>query len=235
MTHPGWWHDDTVQVGTDFANPAEVEAYDRKMERFRNYKAEARSILDALNLPAEASILEIGTGPGHFIIEAARQVRRACAIDVSEGMLEVARKKAAAAGLEKIEFAHGGFLSYEHQGVPFDAIVTNAAFHHLTDFWKMVAFQRMHAMLRTRGAFYLGDVVFSFAPNEFESRISEWLKALGDATDEDFRRQAETHIREEYSTFDWVIEGMAQRAGFTLEWSDKQPLFARYLFRKAED
>ena len=32
-----------------------------------------------------------------------------------------------------------------------------------------------------------------------------------------FKDEVETHIREEYSTFSWILEGLIERAGFKIE------------------
>jgi hypothetical protein len=43
----------------------------------------------------------------------------------------------------------------------------------------------------------------------------------------------ETHVREEYSTFGWIIEGMLTRAGFEIEQANYlTPEYAQYVCRK---
>jgi hypothetical protein len=43
--------------------------------------------------------------------------------------------------------------------------------------------------------------------------ISGFEKTAGKA----FRQEVETHIRDEYSTFRWILDGMLERAGFATE------------------
>jgi SAM-dependent methyltransferase len=55
-----------------------------------------------------------------------------------------------------------GFLSYEHEGDPPDAVFTRNALHHLPDFWKAAALERIARLLRPRGVLLLRDIVYSF-------------------------------------------------------------------------
>ena len=52
MTTPEWQWNEMRQVGTDYADVAEVEAYDRRMAGFRDVTKENRSIREMLNLSA---------------------------------------------------------------------------------------------------------------------------------------------------------------------------------------
>ena len=82
-----------------------------------------------------------------------------------------------------IEFHHQGFLTYEHASGTADAIATSFALHHLPDFWKGVAVQRMAAMLRPGGRMYLYDVVLGEGagdcpPTDFTARPNRVVTAL---------------------------------------------------------
>lgn len=81
-------------------------------------------------------MIEIGTGTGAFAIHAAKRCAKVFAIDVSASMLKYAKRKSDIAGLKNISYHHAGFLTYEHNEAPVDALVTSMAFHHLPDFGK---------------------------------------------------------------------------------------------------
>ena len=49
---------------------------------------------------------------------------------------------------------------------------------------------------------------------------------------EDLADDFETHVREEYSTFTWIIEGMLDRVGFEVESNYLSPTIAEYICRK---
>ncbi len=214
MKTPSWQYDEFRQVGTDYDDPRHVEAYDARHAQFRDVDAECTGILDLLGLASQSTVIELGTGTGAFAIHAARRCARVYAVDVSRPMLDYARQKAVAAGLRNIEFHHGGFLTYEHEAEPVDAVVTCMAFHHLPDFWKSVALRRICDMLRRGGQLFINDVVFEEA-GAIDS-ISRWIDRLAELGGQQLREEVAAHVREEYSTLDWIMEGLLTRAGFSI-------------------
>ncbi|MBN2310540.1 MAG: class I SAM-dependent methyltransferase [Candidatus Hydrogenedentes bacterium] len=217
---PKWQYDELRHAGVDYADAAVARAYDEKHGRFRDYEAQTQGILAALGVGSEATIIDMGCGTGAFALAAARRCRKVYAVDVSPAMLDCLREKAAAAGVANVECHQGGFLSYEHADPPVDAIVSVAALHHLPDFWKLVALRRLARMLRPHGRVYLFDVVFPSAVDDYRPAFDRWIASARDALGADFAEEAETHIRDEYSTCDWIMEGILERAGFVID--DKQ-------------
>ncbi len=209
-----WQYDEFKQVGVDYEDVAEVEAYDSRHAQFRDVDAECTRILDALAVTPQSVVIEIGTGTGAFAIHASQRYAHVYAVDVSSPMLAFAQQKAKKAGLKNITFCHAGFLTYEHHGALADALVTSMAFHHLPDFWKGIALKRMNGMLNPGGVLYLHDVIFEQA--DAETHISCWLDQLEKIGGTQLREEVETHIREEFSTFDWIIDGLLEKAGFRI-------------------
>src|SRR6266567_1004359 len=148
---PSWYYDDRQQVGVDFEDVAQVAAYDRDQG---SNVTEEQVLLQRLNIQPGARVVDLGAGTASFAIAAAQAGAFVYVVDVSRSMLAYAAQRAAALGVSTIEFHHGGFLTYEHAAAPVDAIITRFALHHLPDFWKTVAFQRMAAMLREGGILY---------------------------------------------------------------------------------
>ena len=132
-------------------------------------------------------------------------------------MLRYAKKKAASRGVANVDFLQGGFLTYRHLGAPLDAIVTQLALHHLPDFWKQVALIRMAGMLTDGGKLCLRDVMFSFDVREYESFFQDYLEEVSRVVDSEFAGRVASHVQREYSTMDWIMEGMIERAGFRVE------------------
>jgi len=179
--------------------------------------ADERALLQRLELSSEHTLIDVGCGAGMLAIEAAKLCRRVTAVDVSVPMLKYATAQADAAHATNIDFVHGGFLTYEHQGEPADVVVTQRALHHLPDFWKAIALQRIAAMLKTGGVFYLNDIVYSFAPEDAKAALDAWIDAVSRDDGIGFPRSSfEEHVREEYSTYAWVIEAMLRDAGFEI-------------------
>ncbi len=104
MIFPVWQYNEMQQVGTDYADEAEVETYDRRMQRLRDVNEETETIIKSINLKKDDTILEIGTGTGSFAIEAAKHCSKVIAIDVSPKMLEFAQRKAQTMGITNVEF-----------------------------------------------------------------------------------------------------------------------------------
>jgi len=210
-----WKYDELNHVGTDYSDMAEVEAYDARHAGFRDVEKENDDILDALSIQKDHVVIELGTGTGAFAVQAASRCKKVYAVDVSRAMLAYAKNKADKLGLSNMVFCHGGFLSYSHEGEPADAVVSSLALHHLPDFWKAFALQRINSMLKTGGRFFLSDVVFS-DDNSVES-INKWIKNAEEFHGKELADEGRKHFSKEYSTFSWIMEGLLERAGFKIE------------------
>lgn len=232
MTLPAWFYNELQQIGVDFEDTAQVEVFDRN-QKSSTVEVE-RSLIERLGISKGHIVIDLGAGTGTFAIQAALAGADVYAVDVSPVMLDYARQKAGKANVINIEFNHSGFLTYEHKAELADFIVTKFALHHLPDFWKMLAFLRMASMLKDEGILYLRDVIFSFHPAEYQSHIEAWIEKVAKPPGEGFTRlDFETHIREENSTFGWVIEGMLKRAGFEIVEADYlAPEYAQYVCKK---
>jgi hypothetical protein len=91
-------------------------------------------------------------------------------------------------------------------------------------------------MLQPGGIFRLSDVVYSFEPAEAERRIEAWITETmaGDVDGGWTRAELAEHVRDEHSTFTWLLEPMIARAGFEIIDADYSAsgMDARYLCRK---
>lgn len=133
---------------------------------------------------------------------------------------------------DRTTFVHDGFLSYQHASSPVDFVVTKYAFHHLPDFWKGVALNQFATMLKPGGNLYLEDVVFSFTPDAVEDSVETWINRVANGqsfSSSDFAG----HVRDEFSTYGWILEGLIERAGFEIvERNYTSPTYANYLCTK---
>ena len=153
------------------------------------------------------------------------------AIDISPAMLALAKIQASDRKIA-IKTQSAGLLSFAYQPNSYDLIVSEFTLHHLPDFWKAVALARIFCALKPGACFYLRDIVFVTTPDGSEGDVEAWadfnIKNHGFARD-----SVVTHMRDEYSTFGWVIERMLTDAGFTLVSADYHaPLHGTYLLRK---
>jgi len=203
-----------VHSGVDFANPDEVAAYDQRQGRD---PATAQQLLSELGITGQDALLEFGPGTGVFTLEAARLCRKVYAVDVSPAMLAYIERQARRQGSDNVVLVNEGFLSYRHEGELVDVVVSRFALHHLPDFWKVQALARIAELLKPGGTFYLHDVVFSFEPHESAQRIEAWFDAYASDTGDGWTRaDFEMHVRQEYSTYSWLLEAMLERSGFKI-------------------
>lgn len=224
-----WYFDESSMVGVDFEDAAQVSTYDQKQASSTPEKEQA--LINRLGITSGHTVIDLGAGTGTFAIQAALNGALMYAVDISQAMMTRAQQKARAAGVTNIQFHQAGFLTYQHSGELADFVVTKSALHILPDFWKMVAFLRMAALLKPEGKFYLRDVIFSFPANQYESAINSWIDRVAKPKGEGWTRQDyEMHIREEHSTFAWIIEGMLQQAGLKIiETNYISPMLAEYV------
>jgi putative AdoMet-dependent methyltransferase len=214
MSRPEWYYDDLRQLGTDFGDAEQVAAYDRNQSRD---PAADRALAASLRLDPSRSLLDLGCGTGQFACEAARLAREVVAVDVSPAMLAFARNRAGNEKLGNLRFIHAGFLSYEHEGAAVDVAVSKFALHHLPDFWKAVALRRMHGWIKPGGLLFLQDVAFSFPVWDYRRGVEEWIARMASPAGKGFTAgDFATHVREEHSTFRWILEGLIERAGFRI-------------------
>jgi ubiquinone/menaquinone biosynthesis C-methylase UbiE len=232
MNRPNWFYDEYKYAGVDYANPEQVAVYDARHQRFRDYRKFAENIMNRLALGADATVIDLGVGTGAFALNAAPHYKMVYAVDVSDAMLSYTRAKAELAGLENIAFRKGGFLTYEHVGAPADGVVSSAVLHHLPDMWKWAGLLNVAKMLKPGGKFYLFDVVFPMM-TDYAAAFGGWVDTYAAKVGPEFAKEVETHVRDEFSTFDWVMEGMLRRAGFRIDSADYGDSFgATYLCTK---
>jgi SAM-dependent methyltransferase len=214
MDTPGWLLDELAYAGPEHLDPDYVTGYERKAG-YDPGPDLAR--LRALGLDQTSTLVDLGAGTGAFALAAARLCRRVVAVDVSAPMLARLKARVSEHGITNLEVARGGFLTYVHQGEPADVVFSRHALHHLPDFWKAIALARIAEMLRPGGIFCLRDLVYSFEPSDAERVFEAWLAGAAARAGEGWTRaELETHVREEHSTFTWLLEPMLERAGFTI-------------------
>lgn len=230
--NPGWLLDEVASAGRENLDAEHVARYDTKEDAGA---ADEVRLCQELGLTGESVVVEFGPGTGQFTLAVAPVCARVVAVDVSPVMLSRLRTKVDTSLFDRIDVVQAGFLTYEHRGREADFVYSRYALHHLPDFWKAVALARIHRILRPGGVLRLWDVVYSFEPDEAEARIESWC-ATGTATTDDSwsRGELEEHVRDEHSTFTWLLEPMIERSGFAIEdaeYSD-DGISAQYVLRR---
>ncbi|MFO1111967.1 MAG: class I SAM-dependent methyltransferase [Bradyrhizobium sp.] len=219
-----WYYTERRRIGIDSAVASLYDRHD-------NSDSRAHAALTMLGLKPGWRVADIGCGNGVLACEAAAMGAEVDAIDISPAMLALADILARDRKV-KIRTQFAGLLSFAYQPESYDLIVSEFALHHLPDFWKAVALSRIFNALKPGANFYLRDIVFVGMPDGVERDVEGW--ADFSIKNHEFDRESViTHMRDEYSTFAWVIERMLTDAGFqTVSVDYHAPLHATYLLRK---
>ena len=229
MQRPDWYIDELAHAGDEHLAPAYVATYDRKAA---TDPTEDVALLRNLGMDESSVLLDLGAGTGTLALAAAPFCRRVVAVDMSPAMLAVIRGQVERLGLSNVEAVQGGFLGYEHEGDPADFVYSRNALHHLPDFWKGIAFARIAAVLRPGGVLFLRDLVYSFDPTEAGGAIEAWLAGAAARPEVGWTRdELAEHVRGEYSTFNWLLEPLLERSGFTIREAQQRPsgTYAAYI------
>jgi putative AdoMet-dependent methyltransferase len=229
---PGWYYDEFKQIGVNYTDLEEVQAYDLRMQKLRDTEHEANRIRELLKIKNTDLILEIGTGTGELALRFSAYCRKVVAIDISKTMISFAKMKAESQKKTNIHFFNAGFLTYKNYDDPFDVIVSQLALHHLPDYWKMIALKRVYGMLKEGGKFYLRDVVFPSLVRNYDSYFDEIITDLKISSGDEIAEEMEIHIREEFSTLDWIMEGLLKSTGFCIESVECDGFMAGYICKK---
>jgi 2-polyprenyl-3-methyl-5-hydroxy-6-metoxy-1,4-benzoquinol methylase len=221
-----WYYNERGRIGLE---PAVASIYGSDDDG----DLRARAALSMLGVKKGWRIADIGCGNGVLATEAALMGAEVDAIDISPAMLALAEiyardRKAA------VRTQSAGLLSFAYQPNSYDLIVSEFTLHHLPDFWKAVAMSRIFAALKPGANFYLRDIVFVSMPDGSERNVEQW--ADFNVKNHDFARDnVVIHMRDEYSTFGWVMERMLTEVGFTLVSADYHaPLHGTYLLQKPD-
>ena len=229
---PRWRLDEVASAGRENLDAAHVARYDDKQDADAAGDVE---LLRRFGLDERSVVVDLGAGTGQFTLAVASVCAAVVAVDVSPVMISRLRANVAAAGANNVRVVEAGFLDYDHQGAAADIVYSRWALHHLPDLWKAVALARMRQILRPGGVLRLSDIAFSFDPADIETHLERWCATLPDvgAADAWARRDIEEHVRDEYSTFTWLLEPMIERCGFRIEHTDTSAdgVFADYVAR----
>jgi 2-polyprenyl-3-methyl-5-hydroxy-6-metoxy-1,4-benzoquinol methylase len=219
-----WYYNERGRIGLE---PAVASIYGENDDS----DLRARAALKMLGVKPGWRVADIGCGIGVLATEAALMGAEVDAIDISPAMLALAEIYARDRRAP-LRIQSAGLLSFAYEPNSYDLIVSEFTLHHLPDFWKAVALSRIFAALKPGAFFYLRDIVFVSMPDGSERSVEQW--ADFNIKNHDFSGDSVVaHMRDEYSTFGWVMERMLTELGFALISADYHaPLHGAYLLQK---
>ncbi len=131
-------------------------------------------------------VLDLGSGGGIDVFLAARLVGptgKAIGVDMTEEMLERARRAAAAMGISNVEFRHGDIEALPLPDDSVDAVISNCVINLAPD--KSRVFQEAIRVLKPGGRMLISDVVSDGAlPASLRTDPDTWARCVGGAMDE---------------------------------------------------
>ncbi len=116
---------------------ADEAAYQTKLEKTREY------------FNADSRVLEVGCGTGSTAIAHAPHAGTILATDLSDGMLDIARAKAEAAGVGNVEFRRSTVEALDEPAESFDVVMAHSILHLLED--RDAALRLLNRLLKPGG------------------------------------------------------------------------------------
>jgi len=129
------------------------------------YRACVSLVVDHADPETDDTVLDLGTGTGAIALALAPHAKRVFGRDISEGMMDEARTKAEANGIENVEFGEGRFRN-PNVNEEIDIVVSTFAMHRLSDEEKREAIEAIAELGPAK--FVLGDVMFFGLPDPDE-------------------------------------------------------------------
>jgi len=132
-----------------------------------------RAAIDSLRQYSPQDILDVATGTGDFALLAARELkpRSVLGVDISEGMMAVAREKTEKSGLQEVvSFQREDCLSLSMPQDTFDAVTVAYGIRNFSDLER--GLKEMLRVLRPNGRLVIIELT---APRRFPMRQMFWL------------------------------------------------------------
>lgn len=236
VTSRDWYLNELASAGRENLDVEHVARYDSKMDADAFNEV---ALLQTFGLQDRSRVVEFGAGTGQFTLAVAAVGASVVAVDVSPPMLTALRRRVTDERLDNVRVIEAGFLSYDGAPQSVDVVYSRLALHHLPDFWKVQALHRAYSLLAPGGLFRLWDIVYDFEPANTTERLEAWC-ATGLAVppgtplnDGWGRWEIAEHVRDEHSTYRWLLDAMIERVGFTIEHIDQpDDVTAKYLLRR---
>jgi arsenite methyltransferase len=140
------------------------------------------------------TVLDLGSGGGIDVLLSARRVGatgKAYGVDMTDEMLELARRNQREAGVENVEFLNGTIEEIPLPDDSVDVVISNCVINLSGD--KPAVFSEAARVLRPGGRFAVTDIVADPDMDEETRRdMAQWTGCIAGAlTEEEFRRELE--------------------------------------------
>lgn len=139
--------------------------------------------LEHAGLARGMTVLDLGSGSGREVFEAAREVGpdgRAIGLDMTPAMISLARKNASILGVQNTEFHLGEIEQIPLPDGSVDRVISNCVINLTRD--KKKAFSEVYRVLAPGGRFAIADMTTSKGlPDEVRNDPDRWCACVGGA------------------------------------------------------
>jgi ubiquinone/menaquinone biosynthesis C-methylase UbiE len=144
-----------------------VKSYQRRVQTL---------VINRIPIEKGMTVLDLGCGTGQGTIDIASRLDgtgKIVGMDLSEKMIEQAKKKVTDLRYDSVEFVTGSAGSLEYRNY-FDCIFTTNAFHHFDD--KEAIFRKIWEALKSEGVFIVQDICDDY----FLMKMVDFLGKIGE-------------------------------------------------------
>ena len=185
--------------------------FDLQAENFRNWSVTRnegymQAYFKFIGLQQDDELLDVACGTGEFSAFCARRIKAVHGIDISQGMIDLARKQASADGLTNLTFECHDVEHTPCVSNSFSVVQCRSAFHHMEN--NSLVFKEMLRSCRPGGRLAVQDIMAYE-----DSRVNSFFEAL--EKEVDVSHHAALHRKEFIDLFNrnrveiirsWVVE-----------------------------
>ncbi|UJF34784.1 class I SAM-dependent methyltransferase [Paenibacillus hexagrammi] len=160
-----------------------IEQFNKGAQNFDNWSVTQdekmlKGLSDFCGLSKEDRMLDVACGTGAFSLFSARAVESVQGVDISEGMIGIAREHAMKRHLNNVRFHCQDVENIELEEHPFSIVVSRSAFHHMKNYQKV--FSGMVNYCQDGGRICIQDIMAY--DNEKQDHFFEQMEVLIDAS-----------------------------------------------------
>lgn len=150
--------------------------FDRQAQNFSNWSVTRneeymQAYFEFIGFEKEDELLDVACGTGEFSVFCARRIKGVHGIDISEGMIELARKHASANGLTNIAFECHDVERTPCADNSFSVVQCRSAFHHMENYPRVL--KEMLRCCRPSGRLAVQDIMAYEDP-----KVNSFFEAL---------------------------------------------------------
>ncbi len=155
--------------------------FNKQAVRFSNWsptrdQAYMAELFKYMALSAKDELLAVACGSGEFPLFCAASIHKAHGLDISAGMIELAKSQAKALQLENVFFDLHDVEHLPYENNFFSVVICKSAFHHMQNYSQV--FREMMRCCQLKGRLFINDII-----SYDNDHVSDFFDALDRAID----------------------------------------------------